>query len=80
MTMMLERIARAICEQSGIGWESVGPDYREICEGFALAAVKAMREPDDAMKDAGMDAIDHLDAWASMIDSILATQPQEQER
>jgi hypothetical protein len=49
----LEEIARAICEESGLTWESATQNYRERCADFALAAVRAMREPSEAMQKAG---------------------------
>jgi len=73
---MVERVARAICWKNGMDPDlTLGGDGQNFLwheyTGQAIAAIEAMREPDDAMKDAGMDAIDHLDAWALMIDSIL---------
>ena len=42
MSTTVERVARAICENSGQSWESSAEGYREICIGFARAAIEAM--------------------------------------
>jgi len=78
-----------------------GGRFRDVNEPFqsdfldaAIAAVKAMREPDDAMVDKMSDfpidgpgygrfwpsLHDCGELWKCGIDSILSTQPQEQER
>lgn len=78
----LEEIARAICEESGLTWESATQDYRERCADFALAAVRAMRDVDDPMMLAcwqvvAKDEDDPTDQeitaiWQAGIDSILS--------
>lgn len=87
---MLERVARAIAEVE-MGVASDDDFFRE----HAIAAVKAMREPDNAMLHEAAKALSpgrrptpervsvkqkHAIRYRAMIDSILATQPQEQER
>ncbi|TGV26314.1 hypothetical protein [Mesorhizobium sp. M4B.F.Ca.ET.143.01.1.1] len=53
---MIERVAKAICESSGQPWVSSSLSYREICEGFAIAAIEAMREPTEDMVEAFAEA------------------------
>lgn len=75
MTPMLEKVSRALCEASGQSWDDSSDGYREICEGFAIAAVRALREPDEEMLEAcgnGECRKWAEGAWRSMIDSILA--------
>jgi hypothetical protein len=42
MSEMIEHVAKAICASSGQSWEASGLSYREICTGFARAAIEAM--------------------------------------
>ena len=49
MSTMVERVARAICENSDQPWESAAEGYRKICIGFARTAIEAMREPEVEM-------------------------------
>jgi hypothetical protein len=67
----VEEIARAICKsqtQSEQVWQSFVPE--------ALAALKAMREPSDAMLDAGVCARDNgynvTEVHEAMIDAAIA--------
>lgn len=85
MSEMLEKVAREMREKYNADFLSGGDlvpfeesKARDAWMACAIAAVRALREPDEGMKDAGMDAIDHVDAWVSMIDSILSTQSQEE--
>lgn len=74
---MIERVARAINDAgrkyiderlSAEGWADV-PD-----EVFARAAIEAMREPTDAMWDAGQGFVQSEDAYQAMIDAALNEQ------
>jgi mannose/cellobiose epimerase-like protein (N-acyl-D-glucosamine 2-epimerase family) len=49
MSEIVERVARAICEASGEPWDASSDGYRDICVGFARAAILAMREPTPEM-------------------------------
>jgi hypothetical protein len=66
---MVERVARAICEQEygdeNAGWDNQIP--------AAIAAIEAMREPTDEMVSAGLKGFPNVtaDLWRIMIDSIL---------
>lgn len=82
---MLERVARAIYETEPFGttahghpiaWSSVAESQKD---GFLLkarAAVEAVREPTDAVLNAGYEAEPTgaaiLPSWEAMIDAILA--------
>lgn len=68
MSEMVERVARAILKQR-YAFDKAPPDPDEIiletklpwwcaCMGEAMAAIAAMREPTDAMVEAGMDVTD----------------------
>ena len=73
---MIERIARVLCKESGgkdIYWENWIDD--------AVLCIKAMRDPTDAMIEAGFESIsascdinpaELLIAWQAMIDTILS--------
>lgn len=78
---MVERVARALCVRAGhdpdeiqyrgteeirSGWEAYADDVR--------AAIRALREPSEAMVSSGMAEIDHDgagDCWRAMIDAAL---------
>lgn len=69
---MVERVARAIQQQ----WDSE-PDeaFRfGIFNRMAEKAIEAMREPSDAMEDAGYNTtLSAPNIWAAMIDAALET-------
>ena len=72
MSEMIERVAKAIDESS----QPPGcADYSILMKNAAVAAIKAMREPTDAMVDAGdmwADAPGYsAKAWRAMIDAAL---------
>lgn len=89
---MVERVARAICDgrwdaehfnETANGEEP--EEQREYWRGIARAAIEAMREPTDAMVEAGFDAgddtvqgysenADPQDTWQSMIDAAINEQ------
>lgn len=88
----LEEIARAIyADRNGSGckpWGNLPHSHKAPYLRDALAAVKAMREPTEAMGMAGNDAldangccpVDESDAptcWQAMIDAIIAEAEQE---
>lgn len=69
MAEMVERVAKAMRDSLGVDWPYTG---HEFLMDVAHAAITAMRNPTQAMLDAGpvkpyMDA----DVWASMIDAAL---------
>lgn len=81
---MVERVARAIEASLGGRTNSsdvnpiidpLHPDLRAALPGMARAAVAAMREPTEAMKEAGatycQEYADSLDAYHAMIDAAL---------
>ncbi len=84
---MIERVARARCAEQGINPDApfrnlVGDKQRivnwQAWTGEARAAIEAMREPTDAMIDAGAvaEGDGNLEAqarnlWAAMIDAAL---------
>lgn len=57
MTDMVERVARAICENNhraifgtSVSWEGISAETMEHFRSVARAAIEAMREPTEAMK------------------------------
>jgi len=80
---MVERVARAICEKSWIAKHSsdesrkaaIDANWHEF-EDIARAAIEAMREPTDAMVDAGMTELPAFQAYRVMIDAALKTEGQ----
>ncbi len=76
---MVERVALALCNHLNEGAASL---YEELGEDtardLARVAIAAMREPTEAMVDAGVEAAvcDNAPlAWPAMIDAALATTP-----
>lgn len=53
MSGMIDRVSRAICEAE----YGVGATVDNVHKLQAIAAVRALRELDEGMKDAGMDAL-----------------------
>jgi len=84
MSNMIERVARAIADEGA--YILPGESHQDVDRRVARAAVQALREPTDEMVKAGAHGSGEdsettaLGAWQAMIDSILSTQPQEQER
>lgn len=91
---MIERVARAmhdLCQAQtptqGATWENSYPEARDQLRQLARAAVEAMREPTEAMKEAGISrAVDLIEAftstdyvadetWAAVIDAALTPMP-----
>lgn len=66
---MIEKVARAMCEaDNGAGYDARWDFYIPM----AKAAIHAMRDPTEAMLDAGHSQTDFAgDAWQSMIDAAL---------
>lgn len=88
MSEMIERVARAILDKVPFGYGMTEEESRE----YAIAAIKALREPDFAdmdMLQAMYEAM-FADKWDgtqapmvgagfdAAIDAILSTQPQEE--
>lgn len=73
---MIERVARALAEEDGDLYEANAVFWK----GMARAAIKAMREPTEAMERAGDipgwdDAVSighSADVWRAMIDAALS--------
>lgn len=79
---MVERVARSIYERArpsadfGVdmaSWESAAPSTRSDLRELARTVIAAMREPSQAMVDAGVEAVSDgiCDAWYAMIDAAL---------
>lgn len=88
MSEMVERVAKAICEASGRGWESLlGGDETEIRQrkyrNYARAAIEAMRDipkpllEASAGEDCHIDPLAgiYIDQWEAVIDAILNEKP-----
>lgn len=76
---MVERVAKAICEESGQVWDVSGQGYREHCTEFARAAIEAMREPVfDPESVSYHEGMTRADWWRAMVDAALATLPGEE--
>lgn len=77
MSEMVERVARAIQATRGPreNWDRVTPATRDLWMADARAAIEAMREPTEAMTDAGWRRIEERDDaaenWRMMIDAAL---------
>lgn len=54
---MVERVARAMCRQSGIEWEKQSNTQRGYNLSLARAAIEAIREPTDDMRETGKQVI-----------------------
>lgn len=72
MSGLVERVARAISECDGPHWETFSPGIREEFYARARAAIVAMREPTEALLDAGDESYLNggyaVDIWGAMID------------
>lgn len=87
MIEMIERVAKALYERDGNenDWAKADGDCRRLYRKCARVAVKAMREPTDAMLSAGDSMMPQIapgqdittghdalkDAWPAMIDAAL---------
>lgn len=80
---MIERVARAICEERGEGWDASNEDERASWRETAVAAIEAMREPTEGMCWLGQTALDEecepsmmgpapAPIWRAMIDAALS--------
>ena len=68
---LVERVARALCEDCGLDWETA---TQEGWERQARAAIAAMREPTEAMLEAGRSTPPRtrcLEVYRAMIDEAL---------
>jgi hypothetical protein len=85
MTTMLKRAARALHASESAGeqaWDDLDVITRSAFKRDAAAVIEAIREPDEAVIDAGDEIIgachgqqepaDAVDVWAVMIDTILS--------
>lgn len=75
VTSMVERVARAI--QAKLDYEFAergGLAAEEMAAIAARAAIEAMREPTDAMVDAGQWQVDPVSLYQSFIDAALNEQ------
>jgi hypothetical protein len=75
---MIEKVARAICSAEGIDPDRKGNEtvwrWQEF-EKEARAAIEAMREPTDAMREIGnWSGLPHVETYAAMIDIALKEQ------
>lgn len=85
---MIERVARAMWARNlerGAGeycapWDDETEVLREDWRSFARAAIEEMRDPSDAMRDAGNDTCESgrgddnpIAVWRVMIDAALST-------
>lgn len=78
---MIERAARAMYDNVQPDWEWDDPDaelLRRMYRDNARAAIRALREPSDAVTSAGHDALlSHNsagNAWRAMVDAVLVEQ------
>ncbi len=67
---MIEKVARAIAKADARPYE----DAPNLFRGKARAAIEAMREPTDAMVDAGQWQIDPVSLYQSFINAALNEQ------
>lgn len=85
MTEMIERVARAFCEGQGMLWDNLFPNTKALLRYQARTAILAMREPTEAMMEAGahpgsgggpdecwMHPPEARTAWKAMIDAALS--------
>lgn len=77
MSTMVERMARAMCAADSFPKGSVGFDihWQEFGDGYtanALAALRELREPNDAMSDAAYKATASDAAFTAAIDAAIA--------
>ena len=74
MTTMIERVARAICDATGeFSWDEEDEITRSEFRNEAIAAIEAMREPTEAMIEAGHwhSGSDAGPCFTAMIDAAL---------
>lgn len=76
---MIERAARAMYDTVQPEWDWDDPDaelLRLMYRDNARAAIRALREPDEAVTSAGYNALQcynsAADAWRAMVDAVLA--------
>lgn len=80
---MIERVARAMWNTTEVtSWDGAPGSIRRMFLNGARAAIKAMREPTDAMVDAGLSRDDGADptnaagVFTAMIDAALNEVPE----
>jgi hypothetical protein len=77
MSDMIERIARAMCEEDGANWNAANfnetangdepEEQREYWRAKARAVLEAMKEPTPEMVEAGYGYSRPEDSWFAMI-------------
>ncbi len=72
---MVEEVAEAIWLSRGLKWREAPQTLQELAREEARAAIRAMREPSEAMADAGQREYGHAPSviWRAMIDAALAS-------
>lgn len=68
MADIIERIALAMCEADGGGWDDCFEPRRQMFRKFASNALAAMREPTDRMTASG-GMVDDSDGYTSIGES-----------
>ena len=82
MSEMVERVAKAI---ERVNAETTGLMFRDLVKEMAIAAIKAMREPTEAMIEASNREWDgrmshrSSGAWQAMIDAALPTPEKDKD-
>jgi hypothetical protein len=72
MSEMVERVARAICDSDQLTpYDTLDEGWRNIYRREAWVALTALREPTEAMLEAGSHKGDPLIAWQAMVDEAL---------
>lgn len=72
MISMVERVARALCKSKGYAWSSETAATQEGWRKSARAAIAALREPTEGMRDAFRFCADSNEIWRAGIDAALA--------
>lgn len=67
---MIERVARAIADHNGWDENELKEQWDDLI-GQTRAAITAMREPTDEMKEKAWPVTDYVKYWKTMIDAAL---------
>lgn len=71
---MVDRVAKLIAEYEAKGGHPFTTDQREIDRAIARIAIEAMREPTDAMTEAGWKCFGEVDErYQAMVNAALTT-------
>jgi hypothetical protein len=76
MDSMVERVARALCKENAKDpdWPVAGTPYWKAYEREARAAIEAMRQPTEAMRESGRHRPETMaEIWNTMITAALDT-------